>query len=92
MMIADFFTKPLQGTLYKRLKAVIMGDIDVLTFMNMPSGSKERVGGTILEPNGQVQSSILSRKTDKAQTQTMAKHLNVTAKQVTYADAVRRRT
>jgi hypothetical protein len=43
MMVADFFTKPLQGALFKKLRAVIMGDIDVATFLRMSSESKERV-------------------------------------------------
>ncbi len=29
MMVADFFTKPLQGALFRKLKSVIMGEIDV---------------------------------------------------------------
>ena len=43
MMVADFFTKPLQGALFRKLKAVIMGEIDVATFLAMPYRSKERV-------------------------------------------------
>ena len=44
LMVADFFTKPLQGSLFKRLSAVIMGEVDLLTFLNnKPSPSKERV-------------------------------------------------
>ena len=54
MMVADFFTKPLQGALFRKLKAVIMGEIDVIAFMELSSGSKERVGVHILgEPYGQ---------------------------------------
>ena len=33
LMIADFFTKPLQGTFFKRLKAVIMGQVSVEEFI-----------------------------------------------------------
>jgi hypothetical protein len=44
MMVADFFTKPLQGALFRKLKAVIMGDIDVATFLDMSSRPKECVG------------------------------------------------
>ena len=40
-MIADFFTKPLQGALFNKFRAVIMGweHIDMIS----PSGNKERV-------------------------------------------------
>ena len=43
-MIADFFTKPLQGNLFRRLREVIMGwkHIDTLKDMTPPA-SKERV-------------------------------------------------
>jgi len=45
LMIADFFTKPLQGGLFKRLKEVIMGHIDVDEFKaRMSITPKERVG------------------------------------------------
>ena len=45
LMVADFFPKPLQGSLFKNLSAVIMGEVDLLTFLNNKSSpSKERVG------------------------------------------------
>ena len=45
LMIADFFTKPLQGGLFKRLKAVIMGQVSVEEFIaSMSIAPKERVG------------------------------------------------
>jgi hypothetical protein len=75
MMVADFFTKPLQGALFKKLRAVIMGEIDVATFLTMSSGPKERVGkGTYEETfevpvgpcgqtkNGQTTEPITTRK------------------------------
>ena len=42
-MVADFFTKPLQGSLFKKMKDVIMGTIDIETFRALTSVSKERV-------------------------------------------------
>ena len=49
-MIADFFTKPLQGDLFKKLRAVIMGHVDLKTFMSQESDtSKERVGENEVE-------------------------------------------
>ena len=45
LMIADFFTKPIQGNLYRKLSAVVMGEVDMDTFMEsyIPA-TKERVG------------------------------------------------
>ena len=44
-MIADFFTKPLQGALFNKFRAVIMGweHIDMIS----PSGNKEHVGKSV---------------------------------------------
>ena len=44
-MIADFFTKPLQGTLFRKLRDVVMGykHIDSLHESNGESSAKERV-------------------------------------------------
>ena len=48
LMIADFFSKPLQGSLFKRFSAVIMGEVDLLTFLNSkPPPPKERVDVSI---------------------------------------------
>ena len=44
LIVVDFFTKTLQGSLFKQLSAVIMGEIDLHTFLNSkPSSPKERV-------------------------------------------------
>jgi hypothetical protein len=44
-MLADFFTKPLQGNLFRRLKAVLMGHAHISTLLDIPSASvQERVG------------------------------------------------
>ena len=43
LMIADFFTKPLQGALFNRLKAAVMGTISIKEFMETPYGTKECV-------------------------------------------------
>jgi hypothetical protein len=83
MMVADFFTKPLQGALFKKLKSVIMGEIDVQTFQNLSYGPKERVGKGIstvqsgpygLTYNGQAKKPTHSHRP------------------VSYADAVERRS
>ena len=53
LMIADFFTKPLQGALFRKFRDIIMGYVPVL----LPSSedsliptSQERVGNPILDP------------------------------------------
>ena len=44
-MLADFFTKPLQGNLFRRLKAVLMGHARISTLLDIPLASvQERVG------------------------------------------------
>jgi hypothetical protein len=57
-MLADFFTKPLQGTLFRKLRAVVMGHAHVRTLLSIedksasinvptvvpPTLAKERVG------------------------------------------------
>ena len=44
-MLADYFTKPLQGALFHKFRAVIMGWAHVNTLIREPSSPpKERVG------------------------------------------------
>ena len=49
-MLADFFTKPLQGELFRRLRRVIMGwdPIQILQTFVIPT-DKERVGNSVSE-------------------------------------------
>jgi ribosomal protein S18 len=49
-MLADFFTKPLQGTLFKRLREVIMGRVHLSTLKKFVT-PKERVGNSIISGN-----------------------------------------
>ena len=57
-MLADFFTKPLQGSLFRRFKAVLMANAHISTLLESPSATvQERVGSedfgqTIIGPNG----------------------------------------
>ena len=45
LMVADFFSNQLQGSLFKNLGTVIMCEVDLLTFLNNKSSpSKERDG------------------------------------------------
>jgi hypothetical protein len=49
-MLADFFTKPLQGSLFRKFRAVFLGHchVNTLTKSPLPPG-KERVENPILE-------------------------------------------
>ena len=86
-MLADFFTKPLQGSLFRKLRDVVMGHKHVSTLKEelTLAPSQERVAGGILlgksgnGPNG--------RTTDEINQQPSVR----VRKTVTYADAVRRR-
>ena len=54
-MIAYFFSKPLQGSLFKKISAVIMGETDLTTFLNeKPPSPKEhvRIPGNIPTSDG----------------------------------------
>jgi len=43
-MLADFFTKPLQGELFRFFRNIIMGYVSVTDLFNEDSKIKERVG------------------------------------------------
>ena len=45
LMLADFFTKPLQGALFQRFRSILLGHHKVADLVVPPSPSKERVGG-----------------------------------------------
>jgi hypothetical protein len=73
-MLADFFTKPLQGSLFRKFREVIMGHKHIDTLKETsPAPSQERVGEYNLMRNG-----TDGRKTDVAPPKPMT---------FTYADA-----
>jgi hypothetical protein len=88
-MLADFFTKPLQGELFKRFKAVLLGHAHVNTLAVKPMVSaKERVGKGRSNPKGITATGVVD--TGTANNSTVPK--NVTGKEntnVTWADVVR---
>jgi hypothetical protein len=83
-MLADFFTKPLQGNLFRRLRDVIMGreHISKLQFYASNATSKERVESRKCEDEAIGDSNMTSetrvQNSDKSD-----------IKKMTYADAVR---
>ena len=59
-MIADFFTKPLQGQLFKKLRDVIIGKMSIQEFTNSIT-TKECVGECVAADGNQQ----ITLKTDK---------------------------
>jgi hypothetical protein len=86
IMVADFFTKPLQGALFRKLRAVIMGEVDVATFLAMSSGPKERV------EKGTSEVPIVPYEQTKYRQTTKQTTTNKVKKRVSYADMVMRRS
>ena len=74
-MIADYFTKPLQGTLFRKFREVIMGWKHISTLEEFLPANKERLGN-----NEDIeQKEIIEKKEEKEKK----------IKKVTYADIVR---
>ena len=47
-MLADFFTKPLQGQLFEKFKRVLMGHVHINTLQSVtPTSPEERVGSSV---------------------------------------------
>jgi hypothetical protein len=88
-MLADFFTKPLQGELFRKFKAVLMGHAHVNTLAVRPMVSaEERVEKGRSDPKGITATGVVD--TGTARNSTVPK--NVTRKEnmnVTWADVVR---
>ena len=95
LMIADFFTKPLQGGLFKRLSEVVMGEIDIASFLKQYSNkdedvqknhnhdeSKERV-----EPSDYLTGNTQNDDVKIDVNSTLGSEIN---KKVSFADVVRR--
>jgi hypothetical protein len=91
-MLADFFTKPLQGALFRRLRAVVMGHEHISTLSVFPpvTAPQERVGNEQTEAEkepsgGAVEGWTLVQRPTREPTNKMRKP----RKTVTYADAVK---
>jgi hypothetical protein len=86
-MLADFFTKPLQGNLFRRLREVIMGRVHIDTLKDIVSAkSQERVGESIVEENSETTADQL--RTDQVENTCNQKPPQRKGKTVTYADAL----
>jgi hypothetical protein len=91
-MLADFFTKPLQGSLFRRLRDVVMGQKHIHSLSVAPSGTttqervekddrSERESG-VADSDGTSESNQSVRVTDRAPT------IITIPKKVTFAEIV----
>ena len=86
-MIADFYSKPTQGALFKNLSSVIMGEITLAEFNNLMT-AKERVGGTKSGENAPTKSNV--SKTNKTSYDKDTPSLQIQdQKQRTYAEVTK---
>jgi hypothetical protein len=83
-MLADFFTKPLQGHLFRKFKAVLLGHAHIDTLILNPMAPvEERVEKDRFETHG-------DRTTDMAGTETVRGCTVVEIPKVFWADVVRK--
>jgi hypothetical protein len=89
-MLADFFTKPFQGGLFRRLKAVVMGHEHIDTLKEIPStASQERVAkSTELEI---IEDGVDGQRADVAPNRVAFLAPVVTNKRQSYSEIVKRR-
>ena len=99
MMLADYFTKPLQGSLFNKFRSVIMGYTDMSSvFPPKVSGSEERVGKSIQsmadhEKVSEKSNEVLSKPVkSKNSSNTYVGKLNSKNSNPTYAQVVKRGT
>ena len=90
-MLADFFTKPLQGNLFRKFRAVLLGHehVDTLTKPPLPS-PEERVENTGSESTGIMNSRVeVNGQTEKDATREQAER---TTTRQTYASVLKKKT
>ena len=64
LIIDDFFTKPLQGALFYRMRDVVMGNISVHKFLNSYE-EKERVGDGLSSHKSEIEKKDEAEKWNK---------------------------
>ena len=90
-MIADYFTKPLQGELFHMFRNIIMGWTHISTVFTSYHAAKERVGNSE-NSDLSVETKILENKNyedENSKGILAAKQMTEQVKKRTYADAVR---
>jgi hypothetical protein len=74
-MLGDYYTKPLQGGLFRKLGAVIMGHAHVDTLSSpVPTATQERVGSSVLRVVTQDSKMTHSRSGTDSQPSTTIQH------------------
>jgi hypothetical protein len=61
LMIADYFTKPLQGVLFRQLRDMIMGNVDIALPPSAADGNAGSSGGILAVPTPQGSRSVLGK-------------------------------
>ena len=89
-MLADFFTKPLQGHLFRKFKAVLLGHVHVNTLAEPMVLAEERVGELRLSKPEGATTGVLNTGTVSAGTVSGEPHIDVKRATVTWADVVNR--
>ena len=95
-MVADYFTKPLQGALFKNLRDMIMGHTHPSSLMKSseptPSLCKERVGISMhVEANSRIVSEVSSMPSDgTSRNYGLPSVRSNTIQKPTYAEIVRK--
>jgi hypothetical protein len=90
-MLADFFTKPLQGKLFRRLREVVMGHKHVNTLKTATTAtSQERVGMKVI-PNGNGNEANVRSTAHTIKKPVTRNGKLVSKESYTYAEVVKRR-
>ena len=90
LMLADFFTKPLQGALFRLFKAVLLGHAHVDTLVAPMVPAEERVGELRLSKPKGATTGVLNTGTVNDGTVNTGPHDEVKKSIVTWADVVKR--
>lgn len=89
-MLADFFTKPLQGQLFHKFKAVLLGHVHVDTLVALMLAAEERVGELRLSKPRGATTGVLNTSTGGDGTVSGEPITDVKKDTVTWADVVKR--
>jgi hypothetical protein len=89
-MLADFFTKPLQGGLFRRLKAVVMGHEHIDILKEIPSTASQERAGKSTDLEG-IENEADGRRADARRKSVAFLSPVVTPKRQSYSEIVKRR-
>ena len=89
-MLADFFTNPLQGSLFEKFRRVIMGEVHIDTFLSRQSlvSDKERVGDQVFAKLDNIKDGVVVSGTNGQTAEGITE--GNSEKKVTYASVLKR--